>query len=249
VTSDGGRDERRSEYVVFDVFGTLIRPEPAVASVYAAIGQAHGSAFDERTVAQRLSAARRKHFPCARFTGDRPVEQMFPTSEYTQRRRWRAVVAEVFDDLDDTESVFAELWQWFSRSDNWRVHEDVVPCWRQLRSRGLGIGLASNFDERLMALAGELEPLDTADHVLCSARIGFDKPDQAFFRGIAKVIGRAAGSLLIIGDDPYLDGVAGQWSGSRSIVIARSPPRAELADAAGQQLTVIEHLGLLDALV
>ena len=71
------------------------------------------------------------------------------------------------------------------------LYPDALPCLRELRGRGLAVGVCGNQPEATEAFLRELGvPLDL---VGSSARWGVEKPDPAFYARIAAELGAAAG--------------------------------------------------------
>ena len=78
---------------------------------------------------------------------------------------------------------------------------------------GLVVAVASNFDERLLAIAPRLDPLARAAAVFPSSEIGWRKPAAEFFRHLEARLGRPPAQLLYVGDDPELDVAAAANAG------------------------------------
>src|SRR5262249_18497827 len=129
--------------VFFDAVGTLLHPEPSAAAVYTAVGRRFGSTLAEAEVSQRFRAAFRRQEEL-----DRAVHGL-RTSEEREAQRWRAIVAEVLEDVRDAEGCFATLYDHFARPDAWRLDPGVGEVLRVLSERGLVLGVCSNFDRRL----------------------------------------------------------------------------------------------------
>jgi phosphoglycolate phosphatase-like HAD superfamily hydrolase len=70
--------------------------------------------------------------------------------DYSQAA-WFALVQETFgrDSGTDSEALFSDLYQRFARADAWTVFPDVLPTLENLLSRGVRLGIVSNWDERL----------------------------------------------------------------------------------------------------
>ncbi|MFM9195992.1 MAG: HAD family hydrolase, partial [Planctomycetia bacterium] len=82
------------------------------------------------------------------------------------------------------------------------------------------VALASNFDERLLAIAGQVEPLSWVPHVFPSSEIGWRKPAPEFFRWLERRLGCTPAEALLVGDDPDLDVAAARRAGWRALGIA-----------------------------
>ncbi len=182
--------------VVFDAVGTLIHPEPPAAAVYAEAGRRFGSRLDAAAVAARFAAAFRRQELIDHAAGLR-------TDEARELARWRAIVAEVLDDVADSEATFRHLYEHFARPSAWRTEPDAAATASGLAARGYRVGIASNFDHRLLGVLapGELRGLP----VVVSAAVGWRKPAAAFFAAVCGTFALHAREVLYVGDDPAND--------------------------------------------
>ncbi|MGE0761025.1 MAG: HAD family hydrolase, partial [Pirellulaceae bacterium] len=165
---------RSVRVVLFDAVGTLLFPDPPVAEAYFQAGRRHGSHLNRHEVRDRFQRS---------FTRS---HQGGCSSEVVERQRWQTIVAEVFDDVptSNRDALFQELWSHFEAPPSWKLFDDVPGVWDELRRRGKQLGIASNFDARLITLCRTLAPLDTAERVFCSSQVGYCKPDHRFFLAI-----------------------------------------------------------------
>ena len=200
---------------MFDAVGTLIYPEPSVAQVYAETGRRFGSNLTQAEVAERFRQAFRQHEQDD-FAGS------LQTSEEAEFARWRRIVGQVLVDVTDPESCFDQLFEHFARSAAWRTFPDVPRALDQLVSRGHTVGIASNFDERLLGISRQLAPLDRCQFVLVSSQIGFRKPHRKFFEAIASHVGLPADQILYVGDDRVNDLDGARTIGMPSVLVDRS---------------------------
>jgi len=180
--------------VVFDVVHTLVEPSPPVAVAYHEAGRRHGLDLDPAVIEPRFRSAWQRQ-----EARDAAASPPFATSRSREADRWRQIVADVFDDAPACEAIFADLWEHFARPTAWRA----VPA-RQA---------ASNFDERLQAIAATVEPLTLADHVFASSELGWRKPAAEFFRAVEERLGLRPAELVLVGDDPDLDIAAARRAG------------------------------------
>lgn len=219
--------------VLLDAVGTLIEASPGVYEVYrqAAIDECQVE-LPVEVIRQRLGEAMRSLLA---------AEQT--TSEQGEREFWRSVVRATFPEAESTggtegecrgqargganrvfDRLFDRLWDHFARAGNWRVYSDVAEAWDRLEQSGLVVGIASNFDQRLVTIGGELPPLDRAAHIFTSARLGYRKPHEGFFRRIEAELGLPPQACLLIGDQLDTDVLGAVRAGWRAIWIDRSPP-------------------------
>jgi putative hydrolase of the HAD superfamily len=194
--------------VFFDAVGTLLFPNPAPAAVYAAVGARHGSRLSVEAVGARFRRA---------FAAEEAVDRAagFQTGEAREERRWRRIVAAVLDDVDDAESCFRDLFAHFGRPDAWRCDPDAGAVLQTLAARGLVLGLASNFDERLRPIVGGMPWLAPLRHLVVSSEVGWRKPARSFFDAVCATEDLPAEQVLLVGDD-----VDNDWRGARAAGMA-----------------------------
>jgi|SRR5678815_4725898 putative hydrolase of the HAD superfamily len=180
--------------VLFDAVGTLIYPDPPVAEVYCREGQKLGSRYTATEIGPRFRTAIARH------------HQGGTTSEELERERWRRIVYDVIDDVDDpSHQLLTSLWKHFGAASSWRLYGDVAPLWHELISRGYLLGIASNFDSRLRAICLGHPPLDRCQHIFVSSEIGYPKPELQFYRAVEDHLSLPAEQILLIGDDYAAD--------------------------------------------
>lgn len=194
--------------VVFDVVGTLVEPHPSVAVAYQRAAARHGI---ERGVAEidRLFRAAWRNQEAIDAVAATP----FATDRAREHDRWRAIVLDVFSNAPAAPAIFTDLWEHFGRPSAWRPTGRGPALVRQAIHAGLTVALASNFDERLFAIAGHVEPLSLVPHVFASSELGWRKPAREFFRSVEGRLGCGPAELLLVGDDPELDLAAGRRAG------------------------------------
>lgn len=194
--------------VVFDVVGTLVEPHPAVALAYQAAAARHGVERDAAEIGRRFRQAWRRQEDV-----DAAAPVPYVTDQTRERERWRAIVDDVFAECPEAPQIFVDLWEHFGRPAAWRPTPHGPGLVRQALDAGLTVALASNFDERLHAIAGCMEPLSLVPRVFASSELGWRKPAAGFFRRVEERLGCDADEILLVGDDPDLDLAAGRRAG------------------------------------
>jgi putative hydrolase of the HAD superfamily len=183
--------------ILFDAVGTLIYPDPSVAEVYRREGQKLGSKYSADEIGERFRASIKQHY------------QGGQTSELRELERWRRIVYEVIDDVDDAqELLLTALWRHFGSPSAWRLFDDVSPAWREYSRRGYLLGIASNFDSRLRTVCRGHPPLHECRQIFVSSEVGYAKPEPGYYRAVQEQLGLLPEQILLIGDDAAAD-VAG----------------------------------------
>jgi putative hydrolase of the HAD superfamily len=214
--------------IFFDAVGTLIHPRPGAAWVYAEVGQRFGSRYDAAAVARRFSAA-------FQLREEEDHREGWQTDEERELRRWREIVAEVLDDVNDRAGCFAALYEHFRRPASWGCSAEAGMVLRELARHGLVLGMASNFDERLRHVAAGLPELKPLRHLVISAEVGWRKPAPGFFTAVREAACLPSDRILFIGDHPENDFDGARAAGMRALLFDpnnRHPGRPRLAGLA-----------------
>ncbi|MFM7152325.1 MAG: HAD-IA family hydrolase [Gemmataceae bacterium] len=184
--------------VLFDAVGTIMFPNPPVEVVYASYGQRHGSRRTEAEVKERFARIFAAEEERDRETGH-------SSSESREWQRWSSIVRFVLDDLELPERCFQEIHTHFGRPESWRAAKDIARVLGEIQSRGLILGVASNFDHRLDQVVAGMPELASLDKVYISSVLGWKKPAPEFFDSICRDLNLAPREILFIGDDPRND--------------------------------------------
>jgi len=156
-------------------------------------------------------------------------------SEAAHRSIWTALFAPA-DDL--VPGLAHALYEQVMHPSTWRPYPDTEWILRELRARGLKIGIVSNIAFDLRPLFAEHGLGDLIDTYALSFEQGMAKPAPQLFAAACDSIGVSPSEALMVGDDPLTDGAAAA-AGCRVHILAK--PGAKESD----DFQVI--LGLVDA--
>lgn len=214
--------------VTFDVGGTLIEPWPSVGHIYAEVAIDHG--------ASNLSADTLN----TRFRAAWKARLGFGHS----RIAWAELVDDVFTGLvpeAPSRTFFPALYERFAKADAWRIFEDVVPTLDTLASRGINLGVISNWDERLRQLLRSLELDHYFEVFAISCEVGSCKPSTAIFDHAAVKLGLPANVILHLGDSFELDIAGARAAGFQALRIDRSTGQPNEMRSLADLPAKIEH--------
>jgi len=221
VTVPAGSGEpafpRGVKAAVFDVVGTLVEPSPSVAAAYQQAARRQGVEVAIGELTSRFGSAWKRQEAV-----DAAARPPHATSRDREWQRWQGIVQDVFADLTDADTagrIFKDLWQHFAQPTAWRATEHGSALVAAALEAGLEVALASNFDERLFAVAAEVEPLVQAGHVFPSSELGWRKPSPAFFRAVEERLGFEPAELVMFGDNPDLDVAAAKRAGWHAVLL------------------------------
>ncbi len=234
--------------VALDAVGTLIEADPPVVDAYAEVGRCHGSRLNRAEVGRRFDAALTKSVEMDLAKGPAGLA----TSEEAECVRWRWVVGQVFEDIEDESAVercFEELFAHFGRPSSWRCFDDVATTVNRIQRLGLRLVIASNFDSRLHTICAGWPPLQSARAVVVSSEVGWKKPGTGFFGALVEACGCRPDQVLMVGDDPVNDVGGALNSGLQAVQVDRSDIEGEDTSllTSVSRLPVIRSLTELEA--
>jgi putative hydrolase of the HAD superfamily len=201
----------RLRAVTFDVGGTLITPWPSVGHIYAEVAARHGGEHpDPERLNQQFAAAWRARKPFRH-----------------SRTEWAALVDATFAGCSRTppsETFFPELYARFAEPGAWRLFDDAVPTLEALATRGLRLGVISNWDERLRPLLRGLGLSDYFEAIIVSCEVGEPKPSRLMFERAAADLAVAPEAILHVGDSREMDLAGARGAGLQARLLRRDQP-------------------------
>jgi putative hydrolase of the HAD superfamily len=193
--------------VTFDVGGTLIEPWPSVGHVYAEVAGRHGITLSPDLLDARFKAAWNTR------------------ADFQDTRAWwEELVDDTFEGLvaqPPRNTFFPELFERFAQPGVWRVFNDVLPALDQLASRGVRLGILSNWDERLRTLLLGLNLSNYFETIVVSCEVGFSKPSPVIFNHAATKLGLPPADILHVGDSIQHDVLGARAAGFNAARIRR----------------------------
>ncbi|HLH55550.1 MAG TPA: HAD-IA family hydrolase [Verrucomicrobiae bacterium] len=178
--------------VTFDVGGTLIECQPSVGHLYAEVAARHGH---PGLSPEWLNANFKKAWQQATRFSHTPAE-------------WAAIVDETFCgsvEPPPSKSFFPQLYDRFSEPDAWHVFEDVMPILEHLRSKGVKLGVISNWDDRLRPLLRKLGLEPYFDVITVSCEQNACKPARTLFERTCALLKTAPEDTAHVGDSLDMD--------------------------------------------
>jgi putative hydrolase of the HAD superfamily len=140
----------------------------------------------------------------------------------------------------DAEAVRLQLADHFSRVEHFVLYADTLPALEELASRGLRLGVVSNWSDRLPALLDGLGLTRFFEVVVVSAVVGATKPERAIFRHALDRLAAAPGRVLHVGDHAVNDLAGARRAGLGALLLDRSGQSAGRTDA----IASLEELAL-----
>ena len=211
-------DEMKFKAITFDVGGTLIEPWPSVGHVYAEVAARFGvDGIAAETLTQNFIRAWK-----TRASFDYATES------------WFDIVRESFGEhaAQLPPEFYPAVFNRFADADTWRVHDDVLPTLETLATRGMKLGIISNWDARLRPLLAALNLSQHFSSIVISCEVGATKPDARLFAKAAQELGVAPGEWLHVGDSLPMDVGGAEKFGAHGRQIVRDRPLTDARQVA-----------------
>lgn len=205
--------------VFFDVGNTLLYPYPSVAEVCRQV-------LEDAGHARELSAIDEIMPLVDQYYEDRYREDdSFWTDEAQTSAVWVGMYGLLCRALgiedDEAERLAMRVYNEFGESRRWRAFDDVAPALARLKARGLGLGIISNWDSRLVRLVNGLGLGEYLDVVISSADVGLHKPNPRIFDLACGHIGVTPTEAVHVGDHYYADVLGAEAVGMTAVLIDR----------------------------
>lgn len=203
--------------ITFDVFGTLVAPNPSIGHVYARCLKRHLPEAGTRELPADLNA----RFPAAWKQVLAATTE--PVSEKSAKVFWEKVVAATLGEACPRScfgTVFEEAWRAFGRGENWRVLPGTRRALEALRFLDYRMAAFTNADARMRTVLSDLQLDGYFERVFTSTELGLAKPDAAAFLRVAEQMGVAPADLLHVGDSLRDDVEGARGAGCRAAWLA-----------------------------
>ena len=204
--------------VFFDAGHTLLYAHPDIGSIYAEVT----ATFGLRLAPDRFAET---FVPVFKET-TKIYSSTSTASDRQDYAMWQDITRRIYDRLPSLATIpfdswFEALYRRFGSPEVWRFYDDVVSVLGDLRSRGLKIGVVSNWDTRLKSICDGLGLTPLVDFIVISAEVGVRKPDPGIFRLALDKAGVRPEEAIHVGDLPEEDAEGARRAGVRPVLIDR----------------------------
>jgi putative hydrolase of the HAD superfamily len=204
--------------VFFDVGGTLMSMDrERVAREYVALAHARGVDINQ-VQARAMFAALDDEIP-------KRARQALPLSLNARagERFWKTLFADGWSRLalPQDRAAVDHLYILFRRGDFNRLFEDTRPALDALKTRGLALGVLSNFTRNCKEVLQTLGIASYFSFFAVSSIVRKEKPDRAIFDYAVRAARRPAGEILHVGDSIHADVDGARAAGLNAILLDR----------------------------
>lgn len=149
------------------------------------------------------------------------------SSGITSHGWWNELVKQTFisSGYTDTEvlsKVATHLYLHFKTNKGWEVLPNSQNVLQDVKSKGIKLGVISNFDERLETVLWSLGLLHYFDFVLCSRLAGHAKPQPQIYEKALELSGISASDALHVGDHIDNDYMGPRNIGMSSVLLCNN---------------------------
>jgi putative hydrolase of the HAD superfamily len=216
-------DRVKQPKVIFaDAVGTLFGVRGNVGEVYGAIAARFGVSASSDTLNKAFYQAFAASEPLV-FPGSTPEE--IPDCEFEW---WQTIAlrtfhqAGVLNQFSDFYAFFEELYAHFATAEPWFVYPDVLMALENWQSRGIQLGVVSNFDSRIYSVLKALDLAEFFTSVTICSEVGAAKPDPQIFAAALQKHSCEPTEAWHIGDSYKEDYEGAKAAGVRGIWLKRN---------------------------
>ena len=223
-------NERRTSQsirtVFFDAAETLFHVNGSVADIYLSCAVQFGYQPKPDSITLIMEAFRR-----AFHDAPAPVFAATESAQIKQSERlwWFDVVHNVFYRVgmfDRFDEFFEHVFEVFADPSSWKLYPEVPATLTTLRSRGLELGIVSNFDSRLFNVLRGLGIADLFDTVTISSLAHAAKPSPKIFELALAQHAVDPGEAIHVGDSVRDDVEGATKAGLHAVLLARQGKQA-----------------------
>jgi putative hydrolase of the HAD superfamily len=210
----------------FDAAETLFHVNGSVADIYLRHAVSFGYQSRPDSI-QRITEAFRRAFHDA----PPPVFAATDSAQIKQSERlwWFDVVHNVFYRVgmfERFDEFFEHVYQVFADPASWKLYPEVVPTLKELRSRGLELGIVSNFDSRLFEVLRGLGIAEFFDTVTISSLAHAAKPSPRIFELALEQHAVEPAEAVHVGDSMRDDVEGATKAGLTAVLLVREGKQA-----------------------
>jgi len=221
--------------VFFDVDFTLIRPgESFLGPGYRDFCARHGVVVD----AERFNEAVLAASPVLNSADDSYDPQVF--IDYTTR-----IIQGMGGSGDGVDAASRDIYDEWSACHHFTLYDDVPQVMRELRDRGMTIGLISNTQRCLASFQSHFALDGMIEVAVSSAEHGYMKPHPSIFRAALTQAGVPAEESLMVGDSLMHDVLGARRLGMRAVLLSRGAVPPGCPDDIPVITTLTELLALI----
>jgi putative hydrolase of the HAD superfamily len=198
-------------WIAFDAVGTLFGMAEPVGKTYADCFSTFGFRLPEsiwkNAFHEAFSATPDPAYP---ETGD---------GEAVEKEWWRDLVRNaghatgIRPDAQTMTEAFEGLFEYYATGAAWKAFPETESVLSSLKSKGIGLGVASNFDYRIHSVMEETGLSRYFEFVLTSADVSARKPSPKLLERFMEKAEVEKGDCCLVGDSGEADGGAAQAAG------------------------------------
>ena len=204
--------------VFFDLYFTLIRYEPPQEQLEANALKEFGINTDPDVFDRPMAVA--NEFMVQEIAL-RPLSKRSREETIALYAEFQRIVLREAGIEPDEKLVLAMLGKMQQFNTKLVLFDDVIPALRELKSRGLILGLISNVERDLTATINELGLPSWLDIVVTSLEAGFSKPQPEIFEEAMRRAAVQPSEAVYVGDQYQVDCVGAERAGMKGILIDR----------------------------
>jgi putative hydrolase of the HAD superfamily len=213
--------------IFFDFFNTIANYDKPREQIYLDICKEHGVEVDPKALYQSLPKADSFYRDENRRN---PIDDLSKEEQFAFWVKYVTLALKGAGVEADKELASEILKLMMQSRWEFKLYDDSLPILKQLREKGIKLGLISNVAKDVDDLFTKLGLQQHLDFIVTSFEVGRDKPEPEIFLAALQKAGLPPEEVIYVGDQYDLDVVGARNVGMKAILIDRADMFPEITD-------------------
>ena len=213
--------KKKHDYVFLDAGYTLFTANPSPSAFYHKVCTLHGV---DITIDQMIEAMRGAWIDKVLPEMSDPDTDLHCLDEEDKQWWWsydREVFARLGIPAEKHESIFEDIYAFFSEPSAWELYPDTIEALEKLTSERFSLAIVSNWNSSLRKVVDGLKLTHYFEFLIASAEAGSKKPSPKIFELALEQAGVEPSRVVHVGDTYQADILGARRAGIRGIMLDR----------------------------
>jgi putative hydrolase of the HAD superfamily len=213
--------------IFFDFFNTIANYDKPREQIYLDICKERGIEIDHKALYKSLPKADSFYREENRRN---PIDNLSKEEQFAFWAQY-VMIALKGAGVEADRELASEILKLMMQSRwEFQLYEDAIPVLKQLKEKGIKLGLISNVAKDVDDLFTRMGLLQYLDFTITSFEVGHDKPDPEIFLAALQKVGLQPEEAIYVGDQYELDIVGARNVGMKAVLIDRADMFPEITD-------------------
>lgn len=197
----------KNKFIFLDVGDTFLKLKKPAGEIYRDVLEQH-KILSSTVSIENAKLAFQKAWEIQNKKRPENFRDKFHHHPNGSRGWWQEVISSFFHELNiqgNVSEVYDAIFLEFDKPEVWEIDPSLFEIIRLSGLKNYGLGIISNWDDRLRNLLQSLGILSNFDLVFISSEFGYEKPSPFIFEEAEKKSGMKSENIIYAGDKYELD--------------------------------------------